>query len=121
MSHPRSISNDSSAVDERSPLIRRISSEHARTLESGTHGTSSHTGEGIQDDVEGQPPAQVHNVEGLPEIRKQMKYIMPALAIGVFLTAADQTIIVSSYGKIGSELNAMQSTSWIATAYVFLA
>lgn len=46
-----------------------------------------------------------------------MKYIMPALAIGVFLTAADQTIIVSSYGKIGSELNALQSTSWIATAY----
>lgn len=55
--------------------------------------------------------------EGMPEIRKQMKYIMPALAIGVFLSAADQTLIVSSYGKIGSDLKALNNTSWIATAY----
>jgi len=55
--------------------------------------------------------------EGQPEIRKKMKYILPALAIGIFLSAADQTIIVSSYGKIGSELKALNSTSWIATAY----
>ena len=119
MSRPRSTGNASNAADERSPLIGRISSDHAGTLESGIDGSSSHLGAGIQD-VEAEPPGQVRNAEGLPQIRKQMKYIMPALAIGVFLTAADQTIIVSSYGKIGSELNALQSTSWIATAYVFL-
>jgi MFS family permease len=55
--------------------------------------------------------------EGMPEVRKQFKYIIPALAIGVFLGAADQTIIVSSYGKIGSDLGALNLTSWIATAY----
>ena len=55
--------------------------------------------------------------EGLPEVKKQLKYILPALSIGIFLAAADQTIIVSSYGNIGSELNALNSTSWIATAY----
>ncbi|KAI9700919.1 MAG: hypothetical protein M1820_006680 [Bogoriella megaspora] len=55
--------------------------------------------------------------EGIPEIRKKMPYIMPALGIGVFMGAADQTLIVSSYGRIGSELNALSSTSWIATAY----
>lgn len=55
--------------------------------------------------------------EGMPEVKKKMKYILPALAIGIFLSAADQTIIVSSYGKIGSELNALNNTSWIATAY----
>lgn len=54
--------------------------------------------------------------EGVPEIKKRMPVIMPALAIGVFLSAADQTIIVSSYGKIGSELHALNNTSWIATA-----
>ena len=54
---------------------------------------------------------------GEPDMRSQMKYIMPALAIGVFLSAADQTIIVSSYGKIGSDLDALSETSWIATAY----
>jgi MFS family permease len=49
--------------------------------------------------------------------RAQLPYIMPALAIGVFLAAADQTIIVSSYGRIGSDLDALSKTSWIATAY----
>jgi predicted MFS family arabinose efflux permease len=55
--------------------------------------------------------------EGLPEVKKRLKFILPALAIGIFLSAADQTIIVSSYGKIGSELHALNLTSWIATAY----
>lgn len=35
----------------------------------------------------------------------------------IFLGAADQLIIVSSYGRIGSELKALNSTSWIATSY----
>lgn len=55
--------------------------------------------------------------EGLPEVKQNLKYIFPAVAIGVFLSAADQTIIVSSYGKIGSDLDALNLTSWIATAY----
>ncbi|GAB7358567.1 hypothetical protein MBLNU230_g2628t1 [Neophaeotheca triangularis] len=55
--------------------------------------------------------------EGIPEIKAKMKYIMPAVAIGIFLSAADQTLIVSSYAKIGGELQALNRTSWIATAY----
>ncbi|KAH8700836.1 EF hand domain protein [Talaromyces proteolyticus] len=47
----------------------------------------------------------------------QLKYIFGAISIGVFLSAADQTIIVASYGKIGSDLNALNLTSWIATSY----
>lgn len=35
----------------------------------------------------------------------------------IFLSAADQTIIVSTYGRIGTELNALNLTSWIATSY----
>ena len=35
----------------------------------------------------------------------------------VFLSAADQTVIVSSYGRIGTELGALNLTSWIATSY----
>ncbi|PGH32734.1 hypothetical protein GX50_04447 [[Emmonsia] crescens] len=54
---------------------------------------------------------------GLPDAQKKLKYILPALSIGVFLGAADQTIIVSSYGKIGSDLQALNLTSWIATSY----
>lgn len=35
----------------------------------------------------------------------------------MFLSAADQTLVVSTYGTIGTELHALNSTSWIATAY----
>ncbi|KAF1842374.1 uncharacterized protein K460DRAFT_409788 [Cucurbitaria berberidis CBS 394.84] len=55
--------------------------------------------------------------QGLPEVKKRMKYIFPAIAIGVFLAAADQTLVVSTYGIIGTELHALSSTSWIATGY----
>ncbi|QSS66750.1 membrane transporter [Histoplasma capsulatum] len=54
---------------------------------------------------------------GPPDAQKKLKYIVPAISIGVFLGAADQTIIVSSYGKIGSDLKALNLTSWIATSY----
>ncbi|QKX53740.1 uncharacterized protein TRUGW13939_00820 [Talaromyces rugulosus] len=47
----------------------------------------------------------------------QVKYIVAIISFGVFLSAADQTIIVASYGKIGSDLNALNLTSWIATSY----
>jgi MFS family permease len=52
-----------------------------------------------------------------PFVASQLKYILPSTSIGVFLAAADQTIIVSSYGKIGSDLHALNLTSWIATSY----
>jgi MFS family permease len=55
---------------------------------------------------------------GNEQLNKQLKrYIFPALSIGVFLSAADQMVIASSYGKIGSELKALNLTSWVATAY----
>ncbi|KAF2132299.1 multidrug resistance protein fnx1 [Dothidotthia symphoricarpi CBS 119687] len=55
--------------------------------------------------------------QGMPEVRARMKYIFPAIAIGVFLSAADQTLVVTTYGIIGTDLHALSSTSWIATGY----
>ncbi|KAI9762829.1 MAG: hypothetical protein M4579_000182 [Chaenotheca gracillima] len=72
-------------------------------------GVASHSDEDRRDEP--------RNYEGMPEVYKKMKYILPALGVGIFMSAGDQTIIVSSYGKIGSELKALNSTSWIATAY----
>ncbi|KAF8068049.1 member of the major facilitator superfamily [Lyophyllum atratum] len=40
------------------------------------------------------------------------------MSVGIFLAAMDGTIVVSSYAAIGSELNQLQNTSWIATAYM---
>lgn len=56
-------------------------------------------------------------MEGMPEVAARLHFLLPAVGIGIFLSAADQTIIVSSYGRIGSELHALNSTSWIATTY----
>lgn len=55
--------------------------------------------------------------QGNREAYKQLKYIFPAISVGVFLAAADQTIIVTSYGRIGSDLDALNLTSWVATSY----
>ncbi|KAJ5340629.1 hypothetical protein N7541_009753 [Penicillium brevicompactum] len=53
----------------------------------------------------------------LPGTSTQVKYIFPAISVGVFMSAADQTIIMASYGQIGSDLKALNLTSWIATSY----
>ncbi|KAL9710035.1 hypothetical protein Ac2012v2_007097 [Leucoagaricus gongylophorus] len=44
-------------------------------------------------------------------------YVIP-MAIGIFLTALDATIVVSSYAAIGNDLKELQKTSWIATSYL---
>ncbi|KLU87502.1 multidrug resistance protein fnx1, variant [Magnaporthiopsis poae ATCC 64411] len=46
-----------------------------------------------------------------------MKVLVPAIGIGVYLCALDQLLAVATYARIGSDLNALNSTSWIATAY----
>lgn len=53
-----------------------------------------------------------------PEARRRVMYAVPALVVGIFLSSADQTIVVASYGTIGSEMKALHKASWIATAYV---
>ncbi|KAH8423075.1 putative MFS multidrug transporter [Aspergillus melleus] len=51
------------------------------------------------------------------ENRNKLAYIIPAVSLGIFLSAADQTIIMASYGQIGSDLHSLNLTSWIATSY----
>ncbi|KAH0610305.1 uncharacterized protein H6S33_011832 [Morchella sextelata] len=48
----------------------------------------------------------------------KLSVILPAISIGVFLAAMDNTIIVSSYGIIGTEMKELNRTSWIATSYL---
>lgn len=47
----------------------------------------------------------------------QFLCVAPIL-VGVFLSAMDNTIVISSFGAIGSYFNALEKTSWIATAYL---
>ncbi|KAG4290859.1 hypothetical protein FPRO06_02745 [Fusarium proliferatum] len=47
---------------------------------------------------------------------KKLHLVVAAVGIGVYLAAADQLLTVATYAKIGNELNALNNTSWIATA-----
>ncbi|KAM0559565.1 hypothetical protein ACHAPJ_004089 [Fusarium lateritium] len=47
---------------------------------------------------------------------KKLHVLIAAVGIGVYLVAVDQLLTVATYAKIGNELNALNSTSWIATA-----
>ncbi|KAI2830432.1 hypothetical protein CBS147320_5670 [Aspergillus niger] len=62
-------------------------------------------------------PPQEDQAKDASEAGKGLRYIIPAISLGVFLSAADQTIIMASYGQIGSDLEALNLTSWIATSY----
>ena len=53
---------------------------------------------------------------GMPEVAARLYILGPAVGIGVFLCALDQLLVVATYAKIGSDLNALNNTSWIATA-----
>ncbi|KAF2224596.1 MFS multidrug transporter [Elsinoe ampelina] len=118
------MSPDNTSASEQSPLLTDHPAVPA--TEPGTNGTikapdSQQNGSatyGTTGDPENATPAEPQAFEGNPGMRKRLPYILPAIAIGVFLSALDQTIIVSSYGHIGSDLHALNSTSWIATAYL---
>ena len=60
------------------------------------------------------------DIKDFERVDRKHLWVLPALAIGCFLSAADQTIVISSYGRIGSELGALNKTSWLATACVNL-
>ncbi|KAF5017385.1 hypothetical protein F66182_10691 [Fusarium sp. NRRL 66182] len=47
----------------------------------------------------------------------ELHLLIAAVGIGVYLVAVDQLLTVATYAKIGNELNALNNTSWIATAY----
>ncbi|KAB8337191.1 hypothetical protein FH972_021494 [Carpinus fangiana] len=112
---PTNESFTSAAAGDSDAGRRDSSIEHDGEDAVGSSETNTVTGEDLerQTSLEG----RLRQYEGIPEVKKRMKVMFPALAIGVFLAAADQTIIVSSYGRIGSDLGALNKTSRIATAY----
>ncbi|ATY60303.1 MFS multidrug [Cordyceps militaris] len=59
--------------------------------------------------------------EEMGQVRKDLGnrtyVLLPSVAIGLLLAAMDQLITLAAYAKIGNDLNAMNSMSWIATSY----
>ncbi|KAL6716590.1 hypothetical protein ACLMJK_006157 [Lecanora helva] len=113
-------------VSETSPLLSKAAGSEPIEPHLGTRPdtiiSTGHTrnGEEATDDREAQADDDGHapQYKGIPEVKARLKYILPAIGIGVgqiLQSSADQTIIVACYGKIGSDLKALNSTSWIAT------
>ncbi|KAI0010129.1 MFS general substrate transporter [Xylariaceae sp. FL0662B] len=108
---------------ETAPLLgpnASAASDAARARSNGTFSSSDDHG-CVGADVEN---GQADNSDGdvpvngdAPKLKVNKAALFPALAIGVFLVAMDQTLTIATYGKMGSDLRALNSTSWIATSY----
>lgn len=82
--------------------------EESPLLGSTGAGYGSGNGAGGEEGSEDRPPKPTH----------KLHLLLPALAIGIFLSALDQTLIVATYARISSDLQALNRTSWISTAWV---
>ena len=98
---------------ERSPLLKSTKSAVPPSQESNghPHGPASEVENGYHEDAE--------DLE-ITQTRKKVKSLLPVLGVGIFLAFLDQSIVAAINGEMGSDLNALRSVSWIATAY-FLA
>ncbi|KAL8714626.1 MAG: hypothetical protein Q9220_001574 [cf. Caloplaca sp. 1 TL-2023] len=108
---------------ETSPLIQHQSNVLPESAEAPNgalpngSGLDEHANGSVKPGNDEESQDHVTEYQGMPEVKAKLKYILPAIAIGIFLSAADQTLIVTMYGKIGSDLKALSKTSWVSTAY----
>ncbi|KJZ72722.1 hypothetical protein HIM_07914 [Hirsutella minnesotensis 3608] len=96
---------------ETSPLLGGRS-ENSSSVPGATSVTAS-TFEAAQDnngDV-------VEERNGSPALADKMHLILPSVGLSLFLSAFDQTVTMASYAKVGSDLDALNSVSWITTSY----
>lgn len=99
------------APTEASPLLG--ASDARNSLASSTaSATATATSTVVAHDDGPNGPAQ----DGGAEAARKLHLLLPALAIGIFLSAFDQTLIVATYARMSSDLHALNRTSWISTA-----
>ncbi|KAI3397567.1 hypothetical protein diail_10660 [Diaporthe ilicicola] len=107
---------------EASPLLRPDAVNEANgtvadPLAPGSSNAAVVVGAGGREDFPAGNGGDEVTREGIPEMAKRLHILLPAIGIGIFLCALDQLLAVATYAKIGSDLKALNSTSWIATAY----
>ena len=106
----------SQGATERSPLLRSHP-QQAEPSPSKDHASSQN---GSANDVESDEQAEEPEDPEIVQRRKNIKSLLPVLAVGIFLAFLDQSVVAAIGGDIGSDLHALGNVSWIATAY-FLA
>lgn len=118
----QSIPQDAAAVSaESAPLLGPKVSDAdnaSQVKNNGTfNGPPGTKASGDVSDVENGEVADATDDGTGPKIKVNFASLLAALAIGIFLVAMDQTLTIATYGKMGSDLNALNNTSWIATSY----
>ena len=102
-----------SSVDERTPLLNSSQGDASQNKKPPEDDKTQikATVEEVEDEIDDEEQEAKFQTQN----RTRLYHVLPALAIGSFLAAADQTIVVSSHSKIGTELGALDKTSWLAT------
>ncbi|KAI0311219.1 MFS general substrate transporter [Amylostereum chailletii] len=111
---------------ERTPLLRDGADSEtqsaAPTASSSTTVTRPDTPETqpkpTDDGASEPPPTDGEPATDASKSFKTLALAILPMTIGTFLASMDSTIVLSSYASIGSELNELQSTSWISTGYM---
>ena len=91
--------------NEASPLLPKPN------VQSGSFSDSSSANISHHGDEEAQREQDERGDDEKLALRKQVIWVTPALAIGIFLFAVDQTIVASTFATIGSDLHALNNTS----------
>ncbi|KAI0200433.1 major facilitator superfamily domain-containing protein [Astrocystis sublimbata] len=110
------------ASAETAPLIDATPASCKKVASHGTFASRSSDAtpspSNIEDGLPQVDDATLNRVSGdLSKPVVNMAVLAPALAIGLFLVGFDNTVTIATYGKIGSDLRALNSTGWIATSY----
>lgn len=98
---------------ERSPLLGR--QQHQQ--DGHAHDDNSHGASSPPSTNSNSPADHDASRDGLPEMAKRLHVLLPAMGIGMFLCALDQLLVVATYANISSDLQALNRTSWVSTAY----
>ncbi|KAL8770168.1 MAG: hypothetical protein Q9209_004010 [Squamulea sp. 1 TL-2023] len=101
--------SDTQSTTEQSPLLGKPSSHNGDTFNTNPNPAPRDT-ESTEQTPESESPE-------ILQARKNVKQMLPVLGVGIFLAFLDQSIVAAINGDIGSDLNALRSVSWIATAY----
>ncbi|KAI4235526.1 MAG: hypothetical protein LQ352_008084 [Teloschistes flavicans] len=95
---------------ERSPLLReRDSTNSDNAPDAESNDSTNHNN--------ANPQPSEHESPEILQSRKNIKRLLPVLSTGIFLAFLDQSIVAAINGDIGTELQALRTVSWIATAY----
>ena len=108
----------SPGATERSPLLGVDSQQEQAERPAPESQTSSQNAP--PKDIESNQHTEETEDPEVVQRRKNVKSLLPILAVGILMAFLDQSIVAAINGEIGSDLHALRNVSWIATAY-FLA